>query len=187
MFTSTRSKSYRDSFSGRINKSQTKKQKASFRDHPSTRSHRIIQTTQQPSPPQSSPASGFSQATSATLNSPLVTIVIGSSQRLFAAHEDVLVQSPHFADRLRTQFFETGGKRVELLHETPEVFSAVLEFLYKGDYSPKLLYDRKRASWYLEDDKSGTRGESMINCPALGGPILKDTMVYVSGPPAYDP
>jgi hypothetical protein len=44
----------------------------------------------------------------------------------------------------------TGGRRIALPDEEPEVFSAVLEYLYKGDYYPRLLHDRQRGSWQLE-------------------------------------
>ena len=78
----------------------------------------------------------------------------------------------------RAQFFETPGKRIDLPSEEPEVFSAVLEYLYKGDYSPKLAYDKKRASWYLENTDASS-GESTIYQGGVGGAILKDTLIYV--------
>jgi hypothetical protein len=112
------------------------------------------------------------------LNSAIITISVGPSQRLFAAHEDVLCKSTHFAQFCRAQFFETSGKRIDLPNEEPEVFSAVLEYLYKGDYSPKLAYDKKRASWYLEDNDAPT-GENTIHVGSVGGAVLKDTVIYV--------
>ena len=112
------------------------------------------------------------------LNSAIITISVGPSQRLFAAHEDVLCKSTHFAQYCRAQFFEASGKRINLPDEEPEVFSAVLEYLYKGDYTPKLIYDKKRASWYLEDVDAST-GESAIHQGGVGGAVLKDTMIYV--------
>ena len=106
---------------------------------------------------------------------------MGPAQRLFAAHEDVLSKSGYFAQACRSQFFEASGKRVDLPNEEPEVFSAVLEYLYKGDYSPKLVYDKKRASWSLDDSDGVVPGtESTIYANSLGGPILKDTVIYVS-------
>lgn len=112
------------------------------------------------------------------LNSAIITISVGPSQRLFAAHEDVLCKSSHFAQFCRAQFFETNGKRIDLPKEEPEVFSAVLEYLYKGDYTPKLSYDKKRATWYLEDLDAAT-GENAINLNSVGGAVLKDTVIYV--------
>lgn len=113
------------------------------------------------------------------LNSAIVTISVGPNQRLFAAHEDILSKSTPLNNHIRAQFFSSpGGKRIELPNEEPEIFSAVLEFLYKGDYSPKLVYDKKRSSWYLDSDDNGG-GESTILHGSIGGPVLKDTVIYV--------
>ena len=54
---------------------------------------------------------------SSTLTSPIVTLIVGRDQRLFAAHEDVLSLSPFFKAALKGQFFESASKRVELLDE----------------------------------------------------------------------
>ena len=111
-----------------------------------------------------------------------MTISVGPSQRLFAAHEDVLAKAPYFASACRAQFFEASGKRIDLPSEEPEVFSAVLEYLYKGDYTPKLIFDKKRASWLLDDSDLPARGssESTVYSNGIGGPVLKDTVIYVS-------
>ena len=64
----------------------------------------------------------------------------------------------------------------------PEILSSVLEFLYKGDYYPRLLHNKRRNSWELEDAQDplnlGGRGsvESTIN--GVGGVLLKDTAIY---------
>ncbi|GME23518.1 putative btb poz-like protein [Neofusicoccum parvum] len=85
------------------------------------------------------------------LTSAIITMVIGRDQRLFAAHEDVLCHSPFFQAALRGQFFdESPNKRIVLPDEEPEIFSCVLEYLYKGDYTPRLLHDKRRGSWMLE-------------------------------------
>ncbi|CAK3770905.1 hypothetical protein DOTSEDRAFT_70184 [Lecanosticta acicola] len=179
MFSTSKNKSYRDSFSYRAGKSMSKKQK-SFKEYPSTR--RII--TQQPVQPsssaQSSPTKTGSSPTSPNLSSAIVTVVVGPEQRLFAAHEDVLCKSPYFAEACRAQFFEANGKRVEIPNEAPEVFSAILEYLYKGDYSPKLNYDKRHGSWYLEEDDSARGMNESIVYTASGTAILKDTVVYCS-------
>jgi hypothetical protein len=107
--------------------------------------------------------------------SAIITIAVGREQRLFAAHEDVLSHSPFFADFLRGQFFTSTNKRLDLPDEDPEVFSSVLEYLYKGDYTPRMEYSKKRNSWSLEDTGNGA-GEAVINTAA--GPILKDTIIY---------
>ncbi|TDZ20777.1 hypothetical protein Cob_v006121 [Colletotrichum orbiculare MAFF 240422] len=88
--------------------------------------------------------------------SPIVTLTVGREGRLFAAHEDVLFQSPFFEAACRGQFFESQSKRIALPDEEPEVFSAVLEYLYKGDYYPRLVHNRHRNSWELEDAVKGT-------------------------------
>ncbi|KAF2766171.1 hypothetical protein EJ03DRAFT_318143 [Teratosphaeria nubilosa] len=180
MFTTSRNKSYRESFSSRVDKS--KKQKSS-KDYAPTRK---LATQQQyyPSSSQTSPikSSGSSSPKSPILNSSIITISVGPSQRLFAAHEDILSKSPYFAQACRAQFFETAGKRIDLPAEEPEVFSAVLEFLYKGDYSPKLIYDKKRSSWYLDDaeGRQDAKGESVVYGSGIGTAVLKDTVIYCS-------
>ncbi len=69
-------------------------------------------------------------------------------------------------------------------HREPEVFSSVLEYLYKGDYYPRLLHNKRRNSWELEDAqdplKLGGRGsiESEIYHTGMGGVLLKDTAIY---------
>lgn len=114
------------------------------------------------------------------LNSAIVTIAVGPEQRLFAAHEDVLCKSTFFAIQCRQQFFETNGKRVDLPNESPEVFSAILEYLYKGDYTPKVEFDKKHNSWFLDDTPSSTGSSESTVYAADGTAILKDTVIYVS-------
>jgi len=119
-----------------------------------------------------------------TLTSPIVTLVVGHEQRLFAAHEDVLCHSPRFGATLKGNFLEGGAKRVELPDEEPEILSCVLEFLYKGDYYPRLLHNKRRNTWDIEDAqqdlKNGGRGNSAstIYLSAAGGEVLRDTVVY---------
>ncbi|KAI9800533.1 MAG: hypothetical protein M1825_004082 [Sarcosagium campestre] len=119
-----------------------------------------------------------------TLTSPIITITVGKEQRLFAAHEDVLSLSPFFAAACRGQFLEAHSKRIDLPDEEPEIFSCVLEYLYKGDYYPRLLHNKRRNSWELEDahaeKPNGGRGsvESTIYHSGVDGAILKDTVVY---------
>ena len=67
----------------------------------------------------------------------------------------------------------------------PEILSCILEFLYKGDYYPRLLHGKRRDSWYLENaqdvDHSG-RGSSEATFfhPVVEGVVLRDTVVYCS-------
>lgn len=133
--------------------------------------------------------SPMSMDASPPLTSAIVTIVVGQDQRLFAAHEDVLCHSPHLAALLQAQLFDPGSRRVHLPHEEPEVFSCVLEYLYKGDYHPRLLHDKRRNTWQLEGTVVGSpdlpkqragRGSSepTIYHSGVGDIILRDTAVY---------
>ncbi|KAI9883214.1 MAG: hypothetical protein M1823_005025 [Watsoniomyces obsoletus] len=125
-----------------------------------------------------------------TLLSSIVTLTVGKEQRLFAAHEDVLSLSPFFAAACRGQFLEAHAKRIDLPDDDPEIFSCVLEYLYKGDYYPAIRFNKRRNSWELEDAPTdlhdpcnsppGGRGfaESAVYHAGEGGVLLKDTVVY---------
>jgi len=124
-----------------------------------------------------------------TLTSPIVTFTVGKEGRLFAAHEDVLVASPLFAAACRTQYrSEAQSKRIDLPDEEPEIFSCVLEYLYKGDYYPRLVHNKRRNSWELEDaankspnpENAGGRGsiEATTYISSVGEHLLKDTVIY---------
>lgn len=121
---------------------------------------------------------------SPALTSSIITIVVGQEPRLFAAHEDVLGHSPFFAAACKDQFFESNDRRIYLPDEEPEIFSCVLEYLYKGDYQPRLLHDKRRNTWLLEgtveSPKIGGRGgaDSTIFHSGVGDVILRDTAVY---------
>ncbi|KAF2751523.1 hypothetical protein M011DRAFT_395254 [Sporormia fimetaria CBS 119925] len=126
---------------------------------------------------QQAQASSPSSQASPTLGSPIITISVGQEQRLFAAHEDILCHSPYFVSACRNQFYQSANKRIDLPEEDPEVFSSMLEYLYKGDYYPRLEYDKRRHSWHLEDGGNGNgTNEAIIATPS--GPVLKDTMLY---------
>ena len=121
------------------------------------------------------------------MTSPIVTIVVGNDARLFAAHEDVISASPFFSAIIRGQFLESHSKRITLPDELPEVFSSVLEYLYKGDYYPRLMHNKRQDRWELEDTNPnttspalGSRGqaESTVYSHAEGQVLLKDTLVY---------
>jgi hypothetical protein len=129
-----------------------------------------------------------SPGVSPSLTSAIVTMVVGPDQRLFAAHEDVLCHSPFFAHALRDQFFESTNRRIVLPAEEPEIFSCVLEYLYKGDYYPRLVHDKRRHTWMLEGatsspdpNKQGDRAaavEPTFFHAGAGDIILRDTAVY---------
>jgi len=134
--------------------------------------------------------------------SPIVTLTVGREGRLFAAHEDVLRQSPFFEAACRGQYLDAQSKRISLPDEEPEVFSAVLEYLYKGDYYPRLIHNKLRNSWELEDagapsrspypsphpeDTPGLGGggraatsavEATVYLSSVGQYLLRDTVVY---------
>ncbi|KAK3398090.1 hypothetical protein B0T20DRAFT_341541, partial [Sordaria brevicollis] len=127
--------------------------------------------------------------------SPIVTLVIGQETRIFAAHENVLSASPFFKHILDTQFSEGETKRILLPHEEPEIFSCVLEYLYKGDYHPRLVHDKSRNTWELEESKSTAgrnrnrngggnrlgREAPTIYHHSVDGEVLKDTVIYCAG------
>ncbi|KAI0018459.1 hypothetical protein F4780DRAFT_781306 [Xylariomycetidae sp. FL0641] len=126
-----------------------------------------------------------------SLHSPIVTLVVGREARLFAAHEEVLCQSPYFERACAGQFLEAqNSKRLAIPDEEPEVFSAVLEYLYKGDYYPRLVHNKHRNSWELEDagkspdpQHENTRGgrgpvEATMYVSGVGQCLLRDTVVY---------
>jgi hypothetical protein len=114
-----------------------------------------------------------------TLTSSIITLVVGREQRLFAAHEDVLCISPFFQAACRGQFMESESKRITLPDEEPEIFSSVLEYLYKGDYYPRLIHNKRRNTWELETGEGGTGSvESTVYHHGVDGELLKDTVIY---------
>lgn len=115
-----------------------------------------------------------SLTSSRSLTSAIITICVGPEQRLFAGHEDILSRSSYFQSALKTQFFE-GTRRLDLPDECPEVLSAVLEYLYKGDYTPKLVHNKKRDTWDIENN--GQLGEATLTHHMSKVPILKDTAI----------
>lgn len=171
---------------GKATKS-TRSAKRSFRD---TAKIQLLDnaSTRHPAP-QASPS----------LTSAILTLVLGQEQRLFAAHEDVLCQSPYFADLCREYAFDGfssngSSRRIDLTNEEPEVFSCVLEYLYKGDYAPRLAHDKRHNTWILEPkalevpgspSTPGSRvsqadrfSQATIYLASVGDVILRDTAVY---------
>lgn len=109
-----------------------------------------------------------------------MTLVVGAEQRLFAAHEDILSSSPFFAHALRNGYMDPSTKRISLPDEDPAIFSSVLEFLYKGDYFPRLVHNKRRNSWELESAGSDDQAapESTVYLHGIDGDLLKDTVLY---------
>lgn len=126
--------------------------------------------------------------------SPIITLTVGREGRLFAAHEDVLRQAPFFDAACQNAFFDAQSRRISLPDEEPEVFSAVLEYLYKGDYFPRLVHNRHRNSWELETlvvrtpqaspnpENGGGRAagssEAAVFLSSVGADVLRDTVIY---------
>ncbi|KAK3950920.1 hypothetical protein QBC32DRAFT_263522 [Pseudoneurospora amorphoporcata] len=121
--------------------------------------------------------------------SPIVTLIIGQESRIFAAHENVLSASPFFKNVLDTQFSAGEPKRILLPQEEPEIFSSVLEYLYKGDYHPRLVHDKKLNTLELEQlpvasaRRNGGAGREVptIYHHSVDGEVLKDTVIYCAG------
>ncbi|KAL1971846.1 hypothetical protein VTN31DRAFT_1934 [Thermomyces dupontii] len=177
MFSKHHTRGRSDSFNARYRagKSTSRSMKRSFQEHLGD-----SRRTERETRPEGVP-------NARTLTSPVITICVGPEKRLFAAHEEILCMSPVFADACRGQFFEspnTHSKTISLPEEQPEVFSCVLEYLYKGDYYPRLLHNRRRNTWELENEASdmdvdGTeKDDATIVDQATGNVILKDTAVY---------
>lgn len=83
---------------------------------------------------------------------------------------------------------QPNAKHIYIPDEEPETLSCVLEYLYKGDYYPRLLHDKKRNAWQLEDtqdalsphptDGGGASVEPTMYHAGVGDVILRDTAVY---------
>lgn len=73
-----------------------------------------------------------------------------------------------------------SSKRIDLPDEQPEILSCVLEYLYKGDYTPRVMHNADRNQWELEDlgvDGHGHNNTATMYHPAVRGVILRDTAV----------
>ncbi|KAF7562631.1 hypothetical protein G7046_g1459 [Stylonectria norvegica] len=178
-------RSFRSHDQSRVDKAARHKKPGSIRD-PTKLSKLQRSLTEQDS--HSAPTPNQSAAPS-----PIVTLTVGREGRLFAAHEDVLRQSPFFERGCRGTFSDAQSRRIALPDEEPEVFSAVLEYLYKGDYYPRLLHNRHRNSWELEDQartphtspnpengggRAGPASEAAVFLSSVGSDILRDTVIY---------
>lgn len=154
---------FKRSLASRDRAGKSSRPKRSFRDPAKLKP--ILESQKLESPPLGS-----------TLMSSIVTITVGKEQRLFAAHEDVLSMSPYFAAACRGAFLEAHSRRIDLPDEEPEIFSCVLEYLYKGDYFPAMVYSKRRDVWELEDGAGSA--ESVVFHSGVDGVLLKDTVIY---------
>ncbi|PYH96360.1 hypothetical protein BO71DRAFT_349191 [Aspergillus ellipticus CBS 707.79] len=127
----------------------------------------------------------------------VITITVGPAKRIFAAHKDILCVSPYFAaicsrpnnnssSSSPSSSSSTSStpspsypRNINLPDEQPEVFSCILEFLYRGDYFPRLQHDRARDTWQLESTSpNGDNCAATMYHHAAGAEILRDTAVY---------
>jgi hypothetical protein len=179
--------------SGRVDKTARLRKQGSFRDPQKLSKLQRSLTNEEPLGVADSPATKRPSALA-----PIVTLTVGREGRLFAAHEDVLCQSPFFEAACRGRFFDAQSRRISLPDEEPEIFSAILEYLYKGDYYPRLLHNKHRNSWELEDSvrrsphtspqvehtPGGGRAVSIsaveptVYLAGVGQHLLRDTAVY---------
>jgi hypothetical protein len=82
--------------------------------------------------------------------------------------------------RQRTNLTQHPGKHIELPEEQPEVLSCVLEYLYKGDYYPRLQRNSQRQTWELEDGATDSDGQSVgatVYHHVARAVILRDTAI----------
>ncbi|PCH02979.1 BTB/POZ [Penicillium occitanis (nom. inval.)] len=181
MFVKKSSHGRSESFTGKYragkstSTSTSRSMKRSFRDHTGG-SHSVSESRH---------GKHASPLAEQNLTSAVVTICVGRDQRLFAAHEDVLSLSPFFAACCRGQFLQAHNKQISLPDEQPEVLSSILEYLYKGDYYPRLVHNKRRDTWSLEDDVMDVDGDDSKDAAYLhqadGSMILKDTAMYCAG------
>lgn len=75
---------------------------------------------------------------------------------------------------------DAATKRIALPDEEPEIFSSVLEYLYKGDYFPRLVHNKRRNSWEIEPttEEEQAAVESTVYHRGVDGDLLKDTVIY---------
>ncbi|PYH42357.1 uncharacterized protein BP01DRAFT_303317, partial [Aspergillus saccharolyticus JOP 1030-1] len=116
--------------------------------------------------------------------SPVVSLIVGPDHRLFVAHEDVLARATFFDAVLEDQLIENNlNKVVALPDEDPEIVSCILEFLYKGDYYPRLLRREGPESpgTYASDDPLAPGPNTSPTATFYhhrAGLILRDTAIY---------
>ncbi|QGI75421.1 unnamed protein product [Fusarium fujikuroi] len=97
-----------------------------------------------------------------------------------SASGDTMMDNPFFNNALRNGYMDVASKRISLPDEEPEIFSSVLEFLYKGDYTPRLVHNKRRNSYELEAASEEQRAavESTVYHRGIDGDLLKDTVIY---------
>lgn len=62
---------------------------------------------------------------------------MGLEREMFTAHRDILSKSPKFNAQCNNEHYAEGNtKKIELPDHNPDIFTILLEYLYKGDYRP---------------------------------------------------
>lgn len=69
----------------------------------------------------------------------IATLLVGQERVKFQAHEDTLCQLPFFQAALRGEFKEASTKTIAMPEDNESHVSAMIEFLYTGDYT--YIYD----------------------------------------------
>ncbi|KAI1101063.1 hypothetical protein F4804DRAFT_24862 [Jackrogersella minutella] len=167
------------------NKSFSKSQKVNKSSSSFSKTHGVSKSRHEPRqhrrPATAASANATDLSPPGTLTPSIVTLVIGKDQRIFAAHEDVLSASPWFQQALSSQYMDSqNSKRILLPDEEPEIFSSILEYLYKGDYYPRLIHNKRRNSWEIEqiEDDGQRSKDATIYHNSVHGAVLKDTVIY---------
>lgn len=71
--------------------------------------------------------------------SDIFTIIVGPERRTFTAHGVILSKSPKFAAQCNgSAYVEGSTKTIELPDHDPIIFALLLEYLYSGDYWPRM-------------------------------------------------
>ncbi|KAL9101001.1 MAG: hypothetical protein Q9163_003686 [Psora crenata] len=102
------------------------------------------------------------------LKSPIITLTVGSgdSQTTLTAHQALLIASPYFASAIAADS-RNPNRVIDLVTEDLEATSAVLEYLYTGEYFP-----HKISSTSLQSDPS------IPPVDHTGEQLLKHAKVY---------
>ncbi|KAL4891699.1 hypothetical protein BDV59DRAFT_181529 [Aspergillus ambiguus] len=173
---STRRTPHSDSFSSRYGAGKNTATSTSIRTKRHIRDPNSVSSRRTERPGSHTPPDGNTPSPS------IVTLTVGPEKRLFAAHKDILCVAPFFATAYAAaEPSNSPSRQIDLPDEQPEVLSCVLEYLYKGDYYPRLLRNRRHNTWELENtgmDRDGQSYGATIFHPEAGAEILKDTAVY---------
>lgn len=92
------------------------------------------------------------------LMSPIVTLVVGEESVEFHACESILCNLPFFRSAFQGAFREAIDKKIKMPEDDPEIVSALIEFLYNGNYT--YAYDPRTT-----ERSSGTVGTTI---PPIG-------------------